>query len=151
MRSGSAAAFAAMIAHHELAPPSPMHLWPYVKVDDTPFDMRRDERVRRRGPPLRSARNAVGLNELDYGDVVFRVQDSGRLEEVTRRAPVLHLGGVAVPFAALHGFVQAHDADAFERAGFIVSPAYGMAFAPQSPDWVTALARHCIATWRALQ
>ena len=55
---------------------------------------------------------------------------SGRLEEVTRRAAVLYLlldGDVVdVPFAGLAAFV------------------------PGQPDWVTALAAHCIETWRAL-
>ena len=29
-------------------------------------------------------------------------------------------------------------------------PRFGLAFVPADPDWVTALARHCIPTWRAL-
>ena len=73
---------------------------------------------------------------------------------MTRRAPVLYLqldGGVAdVPFAGLADFVRAHDAGAFERAGFLVSPRLGLAFVPAEPDWVTALAAHCIGTWRDL-
>ena len=81
---------------------------------------------------------------------MLRFQDSGRLEEITRRAPVLQLDTVAIPFAALGGFVLAQDGDTFERAGFLVSPAFGIAFVPGEPDWVTALARHCIPTWRAL-
>ena len=79
---------------------------------------------------------------------------SGRLEEVTRRAAVLYLlldGDVVdVPFAGLAAVVQAQDGAAFERAGFLVSPRFGLAFVPGQPDWVTALAAHCIETWRAL-
>nr|WP_255719382.1 hypothetical protein [Pelomonas sp. P8] len=102
------------------------------------------------GLPHRCARNDVALNEYDYGHSVFRFQDGGRLEEITKRTPVLLLDSVAVPFATLGAFVRAQDADAFERAGFIVSPRYGVAFVPDEPDWVTALAQHCIPTWRAL-
>lgn len=128
-----------------------MRLAPFREVDGLPLRISRDELVARLGPPLRTRRNAVGLNELDYGDDgVYRFQDGGRLEEVTRHSPVLHLGAVAVPFAALAGFVRAQDPDAFERAGFLVSPALGLAFVPDQPDWVTALARHCIPAWRAL-
>ena len=127
-----------------------MRLDPFRRVDDTPFSARRTDIERARGQPLRVEPNAVGLTALDYGAQVFRFQDSGRLEEVTARAEVLHLGELAVPFAHLAAFVRANDAAAFERAGFLVSPRYGIAFVPQEPCWVTALARHCLAQWQAL-
>ena len=127
-----------------------MRLDPYHHVDDTAFSATQAQIVAARGQPADASRNDVGLNELDYGDVVFRFQDSGRLEEVTLQAPVLHLGAVAVPFASLAHFVRDHDADAFERVGFIVSPKFGLAFDPDDAPWVTALAAHCIASWRAL-
>ena len=127
-----------------------MHLVPYVRVDDIPFSVTPEQLLARFGPPRRRGRNDVHLDELDYGHTVYRFQDSGRLEEVTRRTPVLHLEQVAVPFAALEGFIRSQDPEAFERAGFLVSPRYGLAFVPREPDWVTALAAHCIPTWRAL-
>lgn len=127
-----------------------LRLEPYRFVDDLPFDATSDEVRRRRGPPARQARNDVGLTELDYGDAVYRFQDSGRLEEVTCHVSVLHLDAVAVPFEALVGFVRAHDPQVFERAGFIVSPRWGIAFDPHDGGWVTALAAHCLPQWRAL-
>ena len=127
-----------------------MHLTPFVQVDGVPFSITPEALLRRKGVPLRRAVNDVALEAFDYGSVVYRFQASGRLEEVTRRAPVLHLGELAVPFRALRAFVQAQDAAAFERAGFVVSPRFGVAFVPTDPDWVTALGRHCIPTWRAL-
>lgn len=127
-----------------------MHLTPFVQVDDTPFTIRPAALLRQLGAPLQRSINDVALEAFDYGSVVYRFQASGRLEEVTQRAPVLHLGELAVPFRALPAFVRAQDAQAFERAGFVVSPRFGLAFVPTDPDWVTALARHCIPTWRAL-
>jgi hypothetical protein len=127
-----------------------MKLDPYRHVDGTAFSATQAQITAERGPPADASRNDVGLNELDYGDVVFRFQDGGRLEEITLQAPVLHLGAVAVPFAALAHFVRDHDAEAFERVGFIVSPKFGLAFDPDDAPWVTALAAHCIDTWRAL-
>lgn len=127
-----------------------MRLLPFARVDDIPYTITRAQLLERLGSPWRNRRNDVGLEELDYGHGVYRFQDSGRLEEVTRRAPVLHLEQVAVPFPALEGFIRGQDPEAFERAGFIVSPRYGLAFVPWDPDWVTALAAHCIPTWRAL-
>jgi hypothetical protein len=61
---------------------------------------------------------------------VYRFQDSGRLEEVTQRTDVVHLGSVSVPFFALQAIIAEHDPDHIERAGFIVSPNYGQAFVP---------------------
>ena len=127
-----------------------MKLEPYVLVDTTPFSASREQIVAQRGQPLKELRNSVGLNELDYGAVVYRFQDSGRLEEVSMRAPVVYIGTVDVPFAGLEAFVLAEDESAFERAGFIVSPKFGLAFDPNCPTWVTALAAHCIDTWRAI-
>lgn len=128
-----------------------MFLTPYVQVDDVPFTIGPSELRARLGAPRAQGRNEVGLDEWDYGDRVFRFQEGGRLEEVTQPAGVLHLDGVAVPFKALRAFVATQDTDAFERAGYVVSPRFGLAFVPDAPPWVTALARHCIETWRALR
>lgn len=128
-----------------------MHLDPYVSVDGTPFTAGRDDVVRVHGQPVSEARNAVALTEMDYGDVVFRFQDTGRLEEVTRQAKVLHLNTVSVPFPSLKAFVCEQDDRHFERAGFLVSPKFGLAFVPGSPYWVTALARHAVEQWEALR
>ncbi|MDY0107038.1 MAG: hypothetical protein RBS27_10215, partial [Giesbergeria sp.] len=98
-----------------------MHLQPYERVNDMPFTATRDDVIRAHGQPRSESRNSVGLTALDYGDVVYRFQDNGRLEEVTGRAEVLHLGTVAVPFRDLAAFVQSSDSTAFDRAGFLVS------------------------------
>ena len=58
----------------------------------------------------------------------------------------IQLPHAAVPFAFLEAFILKQDPASFEAAGFIVSPEFGFAFAPDSPHWVTALARHCIGT-----
>ena len=131
-----------------------MRLEPYVRVDGFGFDATLAQVQARLGAPRARRCNSVGLDELDYGEVVFRFQASGRLEEVTRRAPVLYLLDhdmvIDLPFVALAPHVRKRDPEAFERAGFLVSPRYGLAFVPAEPDWVTALAAHCIGNWRAL-
>jgi hypothetical protein len=127
-----------------------LKLQPYLQVDTTPFTLTPEELVRRRGRPWRAQRNGVQLDEMDYGDVVYRFQESGRLEEITLQAPVVTIANVVVPFHALAAFVRAQDDGAFERAGFLVSPRFGLAFDPTEPCWVTALARHCIPEWEAL-
>lgn len=127
-----------------------MHLQPYACVDGLLFTAGREDVIRAHGPPLSEKRNSVGLTALDYGNVVYRFQDGGRLEEVTVRTSVLHLGAVAVPLRDLATFLRAHDEAVFERAGFVVSPRYGVAFVPDDPYWLTALARHCLVQWKAL-
>jgi hypothetical protein len=128
----------------------PMKLQPFVRVDDTAFSAVSADITNLLGEPLRTGRNDVGLNELDYGDVVYRFQDNGRLEEITKQASVVVLGTVAVPFGTLASFIREHDRAAFERAGFLVSPQFGLAFDPTDACWVTAIARHCVSTWKAL-
>ena len=128
-----------------------MHLQPYQSVDGMPFTATREDIIRAHGPPHSEERNNVGLTALDYGALVYRFQDSGRLEEVTTCAQVLHLGALAIPFGALAAFVRANDSAAFERAGFLVSPRYGIAFVPDEPGWLTALARHCLPQWEAMR
>jgi hypothetical protein len=132
-----------------------MRLEPFLSVDGVPFTASREDIIRLHGQPRGEVRNDVGLTALDYGDVVFRFQDCGRLEEVTRQVRALDLGVMAVPFASLKAFVRQQDGEAFERAGFLISPAFGIAFVPEDSDggvgWVTALARHAIAQWMALR
>jgi hypothetical protein len=127
-----------------------MKLDPFVSVDDTPFSASRDDVLAVRGKPAMTCRNGVGLNELDYETVVFRFQDCGRLEEVTMQALMVNFGDVAVPFGMLQSFVRDQDPSMFEKAGFLVSPRFGLAFDPNCPFWVTALAKHCLDAWRAI-
>lgn len=127
-----------------------MKLDPFVQVDGVLFSSSAPDILRLKGAPEHSSRNCVGLNELDYGDEIYRFQDSGRLEEITKRAPVLYFGQEDVPFRGLMRFVRERDPDVFARAGFVVSPRFGIAFDPEGSDWVTALAGHCIDTWRQI-
>jgi hypothetical protein len=127
-----------------------VQLDPYRSFGGYAFSLQREDLIKRCGEPLSARRNEVALNEMDYGNVVLRFRDSGRLEEITARVAVLHLGAVAVPFENLQAFVQAQDEAAFWRARFLVSPAFGFAFDPTEPPWLTALAKHCLPEWEAL-
>lgn len=128
-----------------------MELRPFVGVDDTSFSTTLPAMLAARGEPLsRSFLPDVQLEELDYGEVVFRFQTSGRLEEITKLSPVVIIRAQAILFPSLAEFVRENDPDCFERAGFLISPRYGIAFDPQCPSWVTALASHCLDAWRAI-
>jgi hypothetical protein len=127
-----------------------VNLDPFERVDGTPFSASSADVLRSHGKPWRSGRNGVGLNEMDYGGVVYRFQDCGRLEEITLQAEVVTIGNIVVRFETLAAFIRRHDPEAFERAGFLVSPGFGLAFDPTEPFWVTALAEHCLPQWRSL-
>lgn len=127
-----------------------MQLEPFVSVNGLPFSASRDDVLRLHGKPLQEGFNVVGLIEFDYGSVVFRFQTSGRLEEVTLQAASVQLGELTIPFEELRDFVRTRDRQMFERAGFVVSPKFGLAFDPTSDRWLTALAAHCLSEWRAL-
>jgi hypothetical protein len=127
-----------------------MKIEPFTRVDDTSFSATPQQIEAAWGAPHKRSRNVVQLDELDYGEVVFRFQDGGRLEEITRLAPIVFIGDEAILFPSLAGFIRTNDPSAFERAGFVVSPRYGLAFDPHCPSWVTALAEHCIDSWRSL-
>lgn len=127
-----------------------VHLDPFVSVNAIGFAESMADISHRLGRPSCKSRNAIDLLEWDYGDKVLRFQESGRLEEITLKAPVLTMGPLAIPFASLAAFVHNHDKDAFTRAGFVVSPRYGMAFVPDEPCWITALAKHCLVQWLEL-
>ena len=127
-----------------------VRLEPFERMGGQAFSVTRAHVVASLGSPQRESQNAVGLYELDYGSIVYRFQLSGRLEEITAEAAVLHVDNVSVPFTNLETFVCSHDSAAFRRAGFVVSPRFGLAFDPGEPSWVTALARHCLPQWEAL-
>jgi hypothetical protein len=127
-----------------------MNLVPFISVDETPFSASENDVLAARGMPIRMGRNGVGLKELDYDTIIFRFQDCGRLEEITMQAPTVNFGKVVVPFSALSTFIGRQDSEMFDKAGFLVSPTFGLAFDPNCPCWVTALAKHCLEAWRAI-
>src|SRR6476646_4766155 len=96
----------------------PMELKPFVRVDDTAFDLTPQDIVAARGEPLtRRFLPDVRLDELDYGEIVFRFQASGRLEEITKLSPVVVIGTRAIVFPSLAEFVRENDPGVFERSG----------------------------------
>ena len=102
------------------SPPSsnvrPVKLAPFNSVDGVAFSISPEQLVAQLGQPMSKGRNEVGLNEFDYGAEVYRFQDSGRLEEITKCASVVHNGELAVPFGSLQRFIKKQDHSAFERS-----------------------------------
>lgn len=127
-----------------------MRIEPFSKLDHVSLDANRDELSRLLGAPLRNNVNQVGLEEYDYGNRVFRFEPNGFLSEVTIEAEQVEFGQVSVPFAVLSQFISSNDPLSFKKYGFIVSPAYGVAFDPEHHSCVTVLTRGGLDAWTKL-
>ena len=83
-----------------------MKIEPFTRVDETSFSATPQQIEAAWGPPAKRLVNEVALDEFDYGHVVFRFQASGRLEEITKLAPVVFVDGQAILFPSLAGFIR---------------------------------------------
>lgn len=127
-----------------------MRIEPFTKLGDVSLGANRDELCALIGTPLSTGKNRVGLEEFDYGDRVFRFESNGLLSEITIEAKQITLGRVSVPFNHLADYIAANDSHSFERYGFVVSPAYGIAFDPEHRHWVTVLTKRGLGNWTKL-
>jgi hypothetical protein len=127
-----------------------MRIEPFSMLDDVSLSANRDELSQLLGAPVSNNVNRLGLDEFDYGGQVFRFEPSGFLSEVTIKAERVEFGQISVPFTALADFISSNDPDSFEKYGFIVSPAYGVAFDPEHRPWVTVLTRGGLDEWKKL-
>lgn len=121
---------------------------PFVRVGDVAFGSDPAAVIGIMGERYTQQVNRIGLTEIDYGTAVYRFDDDAVLVEITVGAPVLELDGQDIAFEALADFLRANDPNAFECAGFMISPRYGIAFDPWHASWVTAFPENMIDSWR---
>ncbi|MGM0768353.1 MAG: hypothetical protein ACQEV6_10020 [Pseudomonadota bacterium] len=127
-----------------------MRIQPYSKLGHVSLGISRDELELMLGVPFAKRTNRVGLEELDYGDSVYRFESSGLLSEVTIEAVHVEFGKIGVPFANLAEFIASNDPDSVEKHGFILSPGYGVVFDPEDRPWVTVLTERGFEAWAKL-
>lgn len=101
------------------------------------------------GEPVRRSTDRMGRVELHFGSAIYRFSGES-LEEVTIEAPVVSIATVAIPFHHLADYLRENDPACFERVGFIISPAYGLAHDPQFACWVTAFPTSLVELWRSV-
>lgn len=128
-----------------------MKVVPFESVGEVKFSDSRKDIIAALGKPDQEVGNCIGLHELKYQNIIYRFDKAGALEEITVHAPVLDLGAVSVPFSVLSAYIHQQDHSAFTKAGFLVSPQFGLAFDPDCPPWVTVITKHSIDLWRAVQ
>jgi len=127
-----------------------MNIRPFEAVGEFAFGMNREAVTRLFGAPVRESLSRRGEPELHYTNVCCHFDSNGKLVEVTTNAPVVEFDSVAVPFNALAPFLKQQDAATFEKVGFIVSPALGVAFDPNFSSWVSAFSSERLQLWLAI-
>ena len=127
-----------------------MRIVPFESVGEVKFSASRKDIIAILGKPDQEVDNSIGLHELKYRNTTYRFDKTGALEEITAHAPVLDLGTISVPFPALATYIHQQDHSAFTKAGFLVSPHFGLAFDPDCPPWVTVITKLSIDLWLAV-
>lgn len=106
--------------------------------------------VAKLGEPRRQSIAKNGWLEFHYPMMVCRFGSAGTLVEVTVDAADLELGSELVRFTALDQHLKRRDPETFERVGFVVSPALGVAFDPACASFVTLFPAEQVPSWRAI-
>lgn len=127
-----------------------MKIVPFEGIGAIKFGMSRDSVVAVLGSPEREGISRKGSAELHYPTACYRFDSSAKLVEITVDAPVVEFGPVSVPFKMLDPYLRQHDKGVFERVGFVVSPALGVALDPHFCSWVTAFPRESLSSWQAV-
>ncbi|MCE2570374.1 hypothetical protein [Motilimonas eburnea] len=121
---------------------------PYKSINEIPFDSAESEVIERFGPPDSTGVNSIGLQELDYGESIYRFESSGKLVEVTVNLEKLALDSDVVQFCDLEGYLTKKDVGIFNKFGFLVSPKFGLAFDPDHKHWITFFRESGLEDWR---
>jgi len=124
-----------------------MKVQPYSTVGELAFGISREAVIGLIGAPLSTSSDRHSRTELRYPRLFVRLV-AGSVVEVTADSEVVELGDISVPFERLAEFLRQNDASTFETVGFVVSPAYGVAFDPAFRAWVTAFAKDELPKWR---
>jgi hypothetical protein len=126
-----------------------MRITPLTKVNDIAFGSSQEMLISIVGEPNQIRTNSLGLVELCFQSATYRFGSCG-LEEATLNAPVIEIENISVAFGILSSFLREHDPNCFEKLGFFVSPAYGVAYDPDCPFWVTAFPQSAVALWQSI-
>ena len=127
-----------------------MKVHPFEAVDSLQFGATAQAIKELLGPPIGDKVSRRREQELRYTDACYRFDSQGSLVEVTIDAPAVQFGRISVPFKLLAAYLKEQDNSTFEKAGFVVSPAYGIALDPASPSWVTAFSCKRLVQWHAI-
>ena len=125
-----------------------MKFCPFKSINEIYFNSTRDEILQALGNPEGESVNSLGWNELNYGEIVFRLDRNGHLVEVTANLECVDLNGSKIQYIQLNDYLSKNDNEAFDTVGFIVSPKYGIAFDPEHKFWVTHFRQSELEGWR---
>ena len=137
-----------------------MNVRPYQSAAGVAFGSSEAEAVSLLGPPLARKVDSQKKVELEYRDAVFRFSpEEGSLIEATLSSEYFEIEGCSLPrkepaevaFVELGYVVAKLDPASFSSVGFVVSPAFGLAFDPHHASHLTVFARSELAFWTALR
>lgn len=126
-----------------------MKIDPYTSAAGLPFGSSPDAIANFLGQPAQQTTNNIDLLEWDYGDSVVRFNAAQQVVEITLAADFVEIDNIAIPFRNLLDFIEVNDPGMFHRVGFVVSPAYGLAFDPEQAPWITAFAHGELQQWQS--
>jgi hypothetical protein len=127
-----------------------MRIEPYESLGVAKFGESQSAVIAKLGKPDKETINRLKQIELSYPNAVYRFKDHGGLVESSIHYSAVQLNCVSVLFPALVGYLRENDKDTFEKAGFTVSPKFGIAIDPEYPSWITIFAKGQLALWKTI-
>ncbi len=133
-----------------------MKLVPYQSAEGVAFGSSEAEVVAAMGTPRSRVVDPLGQLELRYDIATFRFSpDDQCLVEATLSSEYFEIRGCVLPpngrgevaFVELGYVIAKLDSASFSSVGFIVSPAFGLAFDPHHAPHLTVFARTQLERW----
>ena len=115
-----------------------MHFEPFERVGGIPFDASTEHVESQLGCPETTRTNRLGQLEFDYGESIFRFDNSSLLCEVTGHWTELSIGELSIPRKLLRNYIRKTDPLSEEVSGFTVGPSLGIAY---DDGWITLFRR----------
>jgi hypothetical protein len=134
-----------------------MRIVPYLSVAGVPFGSTEEDIHQLLGTASKREVSRLKRLELTYDSCVFRLsEEDGRLIESTANSEYFEMHGLTLPgaksrevaFVELGYAVAKLDTESFLCHGFFVSPAFGLAFDPHFPMYLTVFAKSELVGWQ---
>lgn len=134
-----------------------MRVVPYVSTAGVLFGSKEEDICNALGQPSRREYNRLEQLELIYDFCTFRLSKAeGKLVEATANSECFEIEGLRFPgkgcreiaFVELGYAIAKLDKESFLCHGFVVSPAFGLAFDPQFHPYLTVFARTELPGWQ---
>jgi len=124
-----------------------MKFSPFKSINGIPFNYSKDDIIQAIGNPENVTVNNLGWEELNYDELIFRLDKKGKLVEITANLENVDLNGIKIQYRHLKEYLSKNDNEVFDRVGFTVSPKFGIAFDSEHQFWVTHFRQSELEGW----